>query len=394
MAAAWGGYVFVLNMIGLHAALLVALGRFNTKIYLSYTIFYIIGTSLAIQIPVVGMTPLKSLEQLGAFGVFLGYQVLQFMEVTIRKKKLSKKEAWKFRIQLVTGAAVLGIAVLLMFTPTGYFGPISSRVRGLFVKHTKTGNPLVDSVAEHQPAKANAYFQYLQHFCTLAPLGFLMTLVWFGDSPSFVVAYGITTYFFSHKMVRLILLAAPAASILGGIALGRACGWSIDQLLSKSEEVPKTDDKKKKEGKKADLFPSWLKKVVGIAFICASYTTMRSFDFYCWKIAKHLSNPSIIQIGQLRDGSVVKVDDYREAYNWLRENTSEDARVMAWVSIYLYPVACMTKSKRLIALELTDSFILFHSGTMDIRLHPLQTVLQSLMETHGIMNTLLYSQEY
>ena len=142
-------------------------------------------------------------------------------------------------------------------------------------------------------------------------------------------------------MVRLILLAAPAASILGGIALGRACGWSIDQLLSKSEDSAKTDDKKKKdvkktEGNKTDFLPSWLKKVVGIAFICASYGTMRSFDFYCWKIAKHLSNPSIIQIGQLRDGSVVKVDDYREAYNWLRENTPEDARVMAWVSVYCF----------------------------------------------------------
>jgi asparagine N-glycosylation enzyme membrane subunit Stt3 len=30
MAAAWGGYVFVANMVGLHAALLIALGRYNS----------------------------------------------------------------------------------------------------------------------------------------------------------------------------------------------------------------------------------------------------------------------------------------------------------------------------------------------------------------------------
>jgi dolichyl-diphosphooligosaccharide--protein glycosyltransferase len=35
----------------------------------------------------------------------------------------------------------------VILLPTGYFGPLSSRVRGLFVKHTRTGNPLVDSVA-------------------------------------------------------------------------------------------------------------------------------------------------------------------------------------------------------------------------------------------------------
>jgi dolichyl-diphosphooligosaccharide--protein glycosyltransferase len=45
--------------------------------------------------------------------------------------------------------AVVSLLVVLVI-PKSYFGPISSRVRGLFVPHTKTGNPLVDSVAEHQ----------------------------------------------------------------------------------------------------------------------------------------------------------------------------------------------------------------------------------------------------
>lgn len=34
--------------------------------------------------------------------------------------------------------------------------------------------------------------------------------------------------------------------------------------------------------------------------------------------------------GQLRSGETVFVDDYREAYWWLRDNTPEDSRVMAW----------------------------------------------------------------
>lgn len=33
---------------------------------------------------------------------------------------------------------------------------------------------------------------------------------------------------------------------------------------------------------------------------------------------------------RLRDGTVIKVDDYREAYWWLRDNTPEDSRIMAW----------------------------------------------------------------
>ena len=37
------------------------------------------------------------------------------------------------------------------------------RVAALFVEHTKTGNPLVDSVAEHQPGSPDAYWTYLGH---------------------------------------------------------------------------------------------------------------------------------------------------------------------------------------------------------------------------------------
>jgi dolichyl-diphosphooligosaccharide--protein glycosyltransferase len=65
MVAAWGGYIFVLNMIAFHALALVAFGKWTPKLHRAYTLFYVIGTYGAIQVPVVGLTPLKSLEQLG-----------------------------------------------------------------------------------------------------------------------------------------------------------------------------------------------------------------------------------------------------------------------------------------------------------------------------------------
>jgi len=326
---------------------------------------------LAIQVPVVGWTPLKSLEQLSAFGVFLVYQMLQLCEIIIKKQQLKQKNAWKLRFKVISVVMLVGIAALVLFTPTGYFGPISSRVRGLFVKHTKTGNPLVDSVAEHQPARANSYFQYLHHFCSIAPLGFIMVMIHFGDSPSFVAAYGVTAYFFSHRMVRLILLLAPVTSILGGIAFGRIISWSIDQFLTgdNQSEKPKrgikeekvfNEGKKKKKSKKNstnggtadkkkkvekddmevleemavsktdDTNLRWTKRVVASTFTILMLLIFKSFHTYSWTLAKHLSNPSIIQVGQKKSGETVVVDDYREAYNWIRLNTPEDARIMAW----------------------------------------------------------------
>jgi dolichyl-diphosphooligosaccharide--protein glycosyltransferase len=119
MVAVWGGYVFVLNTIGLHAAVLVLLGRFSTKLYLAYSLFYVVGTALAIQVPVVGWAPLKSLEQLGPCAVFLGFQVLQFCEFTIKKKQMSRAGAWKLRIQVISATAVIGVVAIVLFAEKG-----------------------------------------------------------------------------------------------------------------------------------------------------------------------------------------------------------------------------------------------------------------------------------
>ena len=65
MVAAWGGYTFVLNMVGVHAAALFLAGRFTWNLYIAYSVFYLVGTGLAVHVPVVGWTPMGSTEQVG-----------------------------------------------------------------------------------------------------------------------------------------------------------------------------------------------------------------------------------------------------------------------------------------------------------------------------------------
>ncbi|KAL3913354.1 MAG: hypothetical protein SGILL_006527 [Bacillariaceae sp.] len=360
----------VINLVGLHALATLLLRKVPFEhLYYSYTSFYVVGTVLAMQIPVVGWMPLKSLEQLGPFGVFVGIQALQLMRVLEQKYK--KVNKWKVRGYVILAGAVAALPVVLFLYSKGYFGPISSRVRGLFVKHTKTGNPLVDSVAEHQAASAQAYFQYLNVICYLAPIGFaIVALVACSPASSFLLVYGVSAYFFSLKMVRLILLAAPIASICGGIALGYAWAWSIgggifgnnrpslhsllfDEEISPASEKAvangteknqkasgkKSKKQQSKKGSKVEPVkfvsdPTWVRVVrlvIGLFFLRESVPFAETFKDMCHQIAKQISHPTIITKGTNRQtGETVVVDDYREAYFWLRDKTPEDARIMAW----------------------------------------------------------------
>jgi dolichyl-diphosphooligosaccharide--protein glycosyltransferase len=213
MVAAWGGYTFVLNMVGLHAAVLVLVGKFDGATHKAYSLFWIVGTLGAIQFPVVGLAPIKSMEQLGPALVFLGYQVLEITERVAKTKGLVGHAKWRFRIRCYTMAAACVLAIAAALAPTGYFGPLSVRVRGLFIKHTKTGNPLVDSVAEHQPGSADAYVRYLNFPFYVAPVGFAIACAHFLRTKSaaalFLPLYAVVAYYFANRMVRLIIFLGP-----------------------------------------------------------------------------------------------------------------------------------------------------------------------------------------
>jgi dolichyl-diphosphooligosaccharide---protein glycosyltransferase len=212
---------------------------YSPGLWKSYSIFYVIGTLGAIQFPVVGYTPLKSLEQLAPLFLFLWMQLVHICQMYKAKNpEVSEKKLWDFYILIHMAAAVLGAVVLFGIMPEGYLGPLSSRVRGLFVQHTRTGNPLVDSVAEHQATRDEMYYQYFHVVCYLGPVGF--GSLFFGRSYSqiFMITYTAVAMYFSRKMIRLILILGPASSVVGGMALELILGWAFSQLTLPGRNSP------------------------------------------------------------------------------------------------------------------------------------------------------------
>ncbi len=65
------------------------------------------------------------------------------------------------------------------------------------------------------------------------------------------------------------------------------------------------------------------------------------FAVHCtWVTSNAYSSPSIVLATYSASGSRQIIDDFREAYYWLRKNTAEDARVMSWWD-YGYQIAGM-----------------------------------------------------
>lgn len=71
MVSAWGGYVYIINLIPLHVFALLLMGRFSHRLYTAYTTFYILGLICSMQIPFVGFQPIRTSEHMAAAGVYM-----------------------------------------------------------------------------------------------------------------------------------------------------------------------------------------------------------------------------------------------------------------------------------------------------------------------------------
>lgn len=70
MVASWGGYVFITNLLPLHAFVLICMGRYSPRLYVSYTTWYAIGTLASMQVPFVGFLPVRSSDHMAALGAY------------------------------------------------------------------------------------------------------------------------------------------------------------------------------------------------------------------------------------------------------------------------------------------------------------------------------------
>merc|ERR1711939_650641 len=347
MVSAWGGYVFITNLLPLHAFVLTCMGRFSPRLYVSYTTWYALGTLASMQIPFVGFLPIRSSDHMAALGVFGLMQLVGAAE-WLRSQLPSKQ------FQTVIRAAVLLIfagafGALVLLTVSGVVAPWSGRFYSLWdTGYAKIHIPIIASVSEHQPTAWPAFFFDLNMLIWLFPAGVYMCFRNLKDEHVFVVIYAVLASYFAGVMVRLMLTLTPVVCVAAAMALSQI----LDPFLvasspneGSSPQANGTPPSANANGNLADKFsalPDTLRStkspLVGIySYLSKSLITgaitsyLLLFVLHCtWVTSNAYSSPSVVLASRLPDGSQHIIDDYREAYYWLRQNTPETAKIMSW----------------------------------------------------------------
>ncbi|ONK69757.1 uncharacterized protein A4U43_C05F26400 [Asparagus officinalis] len=385
MVCSWGGYTFIINLIPMHVLLCIVTGRYSSRLYIAYAPLVVLGTLLAALVPVVGFNAVMTSEHFASFLVFI---IIHVVALVYYIKGILSPKMFKVAMTLVLTLgtaicfAVLAILVALVASsPTkGWSGRSLSLLDPTYASKYI---PIIASVSEHQPPTWPSYFMDINVLAFLVPAGIIACFLPLSDASSFVILYIVTSVYFSGVMVRLMLVLAPAACIMSGIALSEAFSVftrsiklqlpnlvenpisnegdtkaenpvaqndvvKVDKQVAanKSEDVPRDRPSKKnrrkdkeKEKEIVDKVPTKTRNEKRLLVLPLEASAVAIIllivlgGFYVvhcvWAAAEAYSAPSIVLTSQSHDGLHV-FDDFREAYSWLSHNTDVDDKVASW----------------------------------------------------------------
>jgi len=241
---------------------------------------------------------------------------------------------------LFAGASFsLGLLALVVATSSGIIAPWGGRFYSLWdTSYAKIHIPIIASVSEHQPTAWPAFFFDLNMLIWLFPAGVYLCFQTLADEHVFIVVYALFGSYFAGVMVRLMLTLTPVVCVAAAIAASQMLETylhvkSPDPEEHQAEDSAETSKKAAKGGLKATTKPvigvySFLSKGVVVG---AMTVYLLLFILHCtWVTSNAYSSPSVVLASKMPDGSQHIIDDYREAYQWLRQNTAENAKIMSW----------------------------------------------------------------
>lgn len=233
--------------------------------------------------------------------------------------------------------------------------------------------PIIASVSEHQPTAWPSFFMDLHFLMFLFPAGVVLCFKELRDEHVFVIIYALVASYFAGVMVRLMLTLTPIVCVSAAVALSSVFDTFIDPTEAEAPEVDKADAAKK--DKSAATAPSSTsvadfladvvtpgssvnkkskparRGIIGLdtrgAVILNALGMLVYFVVHCtWVTSNAYSSPSVVLSSHTNDGLHI-IDDFREAYYWLRQNTPKDAVVMSWWD-YGYQIAGMADRPTLV----------------------------------------------
>lgn len=324
----WGGAQYIFYLLPLIVGILVLMNKYNENVLIAYS--GAMGGSILVSALYSQFRHGDLFSSMTVGGIFFfTFILLVYHLIFINKTKYPKfydglMSAIKWSI--IPGALVVGIIMWIdpSILPLGIGGRFMSIISPLM----RDDMHIVASVAEHMPSSWSIFY-----YNTLIPLILLPLGIYFcfkrGEAPDvFLILFLLTLFYFTGSMIRIILLFAPAAALVGSYGL-----VSILKIFGSfmGEKTIGVSRKRRKQVKQ----PIGRGEIIGIYGIVF---------FLCIAQVVHASDISVNQLSYSQIVAGGSFHDWEESLTWMKTNLQGTDVVVSWwdYGYWLTPIGNVT----------------------------------------------------
>lgn len=331
MVITWGGYVFVLGFFSMYSVVLVLLNRLDIKAYLTFSMVYVIGNMFSLTLPLLQDHNVvwKSSEHLISHFAFIIVQ-LYFSKLFL-KKRMSRGSFRVLTVLVLYSIALIGIGWVVYLLVMGK-AIVGHRIVALLnPTYSKKRSALTTSISEHNSLPWGQIYAQLHYPLFLAPVGvfFLVTKLKKSNAAFLGILYWLVSIYFASVMSRLVLIAGPASCVIGGVGTSYFLGRLIESLKSWISSLFSSSSKKPESAKKhrSKYLPPVEISLLLLAML--AWLICRTVFHGAYESALGYAEPVVV-MSWVFQGKRYYLDDFRQSYSWIRQNTPTDAVIMSW----------------------------------------------------------------
>jgi dolichyl-diphosphooligosaccharide--protein glycosyltransferase len=312
----WGAAYFVLDLSVFFIFVLILLKRYSQRLLISYSIIFGIALFVATKVPDISLGYLSSGPVIPIAGMFLLLCLAEVLRHGISSRT---------KVLLTIASLAVLVGGFVAFWQLGYMESIAGKFVTVLDPFIRSASPLIESVAEHRiSAWGNIYDEL-----GIGILFFLTGLYFALRDPTnrnlFLLLFGLTSLYFAASMVRLLVIFAPAFSLLAAIGILGV----LKPFYTLLKEAPHIAVKTKrglarvsKEYSGIAIFLVFLLIVTNLAFSPQSGGVPRVYG--------SAYAPITISVASLPIAPAEPVQEWLNMISWTQNNLESTTVVCAW----------------------------------------------------------------
>lgn len=217
LGISWGAAKYAFDFLALYVIVLILLKKHSTRLLAAYGPCIIVGTTIIAMIPKIGPQIITKIDHAFPIGILILLAgVLAYEELVQTTEKRSSRKYTQY-FALLAGLGFTGL--MLALWALDIVGGVAGKFISVLFPFLREEHPLIASVAEHLPLNWANMFINIYVMTFLIPVGVLYAFRRRRELDIFALLFTLSSLYFASSMVRLLLILAPAAALLSGIAL-------------------------------------------------------------------------------------------------------------------------------------------------------------------------------